>query len=187
MRRNSLAVRAGVAVLPLALLLAACASRGALPHDAEDPVTEDPVTAVEHALDALHAAASAADGDRYFALFTADAVFLGTDATERWTIDEFRAYAEPHFSAGRGWTYTPRDRHVFIDATGTTAWFDERLDNENYGEVRGTGVLRRTGPTDSDGPGGSDTPWRIAQYNLAFPVPNDLAGDLVERIRAAHQ
>ncbi len=165
-----------IVVLPLVLFLAACASRG---RDSPDPTV-----AVEHTLGALHAAASAADGDRYFALFTADAVFLGTDAIERWTIDAFRAYAEPHFSAGRGWTYTPLDRHVFIDPTGTTAWFDERLDNDSYGEVRGTGVLRRTGPAD---PNGSDTPWRVAQYNLAFSVPNELAGDLVKRIRESQR
>ena len=128
---------------------------------------------VEAVLDELHQAASEADGERYFALFAPEAVFYGTDAAERWSVDEFRAYAEPHFSEGNGWTYVATERHVFLDDSGDTAWFDERLQNEKYGEVRGTGVLRRMAGS-----------WRIAQYNLAFPVPNDLAADLVERVRA---
>ncbi|MFG0317980.1 MAG: nuclear transport factor 2 family protein [Planctomycetota bacterium JB042] len=130
--------------------------------------------AVAAVLDDFHAAAAAADGRRYFSHFAPDGVFLGTDATERWSVPEFRAYAAPYFDAGRGWTYVATERHVGLSADGGTAWFDERLHNEKYGEVRGSGALRRIGET-----------WRIAQYNLAFPVPNDLAPDLVERIRAA--
>lgn len=126
---------------------------------------------VEATLDQLHAAASAADEERYFACFAADGVFFGTDATERWSVAEFRAYAHPHFSRGKGWTYQPRDRHVFVQ--GDVAWFDERLDHASYGELRGTGVLRREAGT-----------WKIVQYNLAFPIPNDLADEIVARIRA---
>ena len=51
-------------------------------------------------LDALHVAASKADGERYFALFAPDAVFLGTDATERWTLEEFKNYAGERFKTG---------------------------------------------------------------------------------------
>ena len=161
------------ALLALLLVPAALACRSA-PETARRG-EGDPETAAEAAatLDALHAAAARADGAAYFALFASDAVFLGTDAAERWTVDEFRAYAEPFFSKGQGWTYTPTERHVFVDSSGDTAWFDERLDNAKYGEVRGSGVLvRRNGE------------WLVAQYNLAFPVPNSLAPDLVERIRA---
>ena len=54
-------------------------------------------------LDDWHRAASAADTERYFGHFTADAIFIGTDASERWTVEQFRAYARPHFDAGKGW------------------------------------------------------------------------------------
>ena len=37
-------------------------------------------------LDQLHAAAAKADGPTYFGLYTPDAVFIGTDATERWSL-----------------------------------------------------------------------------------------------------
>lgn len=123
-------------------------------------------------LDALHQAASEADGDRYFALFAEEGVFHGTDATERWTVEEFKAYALPFFEQGRGWTYTPTERHVYVSAGGSTAWFDERLENAGLGETRGTGVLVLR-----------DGTWKVAQYNLTIPVPNSLAGEFVARIR----
>jgi len=132
---------------------------------------------IAETLDRLHQAASAADGPTYFALFTPDAVYRGTDATELWTLTEFRAFAEPYFSQGRGWTYVPRQRHISIAPTdcACVAWFDEILDSESYGTSRGTGVLVR----------GDDGTWRIAYYALTFPIPNALARDMTARIRAA--
>lgn len=123
-------------------------------------------------LDDFHAAAAAADGPRYFGHFAADGVFLGTDATERWTVDEFRAYARPHFDAGRGWTYRVTARHVAVDSGGAYAWFDEALENAKLGACRGSGVLRREAGV-----------WRIVHYNLTIPVPNALALEVAEQIR----
>ncbi len=129
--------------------------------------------AVGAVLDAFHRAASEADGDRYFGFFAEDAVFLGTDASERWSVEAFEAFARPYFSTGRGWTYTPQDRHVVIGADGATAWFDELLSNDAYGTCRGSGVLLLTG-----------SGWRIAQYNLSIPIPNELAAEIVALIGA---
>ena len=94
--------------------------------------------AVEGVLESLHRNASNADGEAYFALFASGSWFLGTDATERWTIEEFRAYAEPYFAQGRGWTYTLSEgrRQIEFSLDGTVAWFDEVLDNESLGECR---------------------------------------------------
>ena len=132
---------------------------------------EDEVGAV---LDRLHATASAADGVAYFDLYTPDARFIGTDATERWSLEEFRAYAEPHFSAGRGWTYEPTARTVSIAEIDCrcVAWFDEVLESASYGTVRGSGVLRLT-----------DDGWKVSQYVLSFAVPNDDAEAVVDVIR----
>ena len=65
---------------------------------------ENAVAAIDEVLDAFHDAASKADGASYFSLFAEDAVFIGTDAAERWSVDEFKAFAEPYFSEGRGWS-----------------------------------------------------------------------------------
>jgi ketosteroid isomerase-like protein len=127
--------------------------------------------AIDHVLDDFHRAASDADEARYFGHMSADAVFIGTDAGERWTVDKFREYAHPHFAAGKGWTYTPRDRKVALH--GDVAWFDELLDNAKYGECRGTGVLRR-----------ENGRWKIVQYSLSIPIPNEVAGDVVKMIRS---
>ena len=128
--------------------------------------------AVRNVLERFHGAAAKADGATYFACFAPDAIFTGTDATERWTVPQFRAFCEPYFSKGKGWTYVATERNVFLAPDLRTAWFDESLDNESYGNVRGSGVLRLDGER-----------WRITQYVLSIPVPNDLAGDLVKRIR----
>ena len=139
------------------------------------PVVEAETASVERVLDAMHAAASAADGEAYFASFTADGRFIGTDATERWSLPEFRAYAMPYFSQGKGWTYRPVTRAVTIAPIDCrcVAWFDEVLDNDAYGTTRGSGVLRLT-----------DDGWKIEQYVLSFAVPNDKARAVVDVIKA---
>src|SRR5262245_23205802 len=132
--------------------------------------TQAEAEAIKVVLDDWHAAAAAADGPRYFGHMAADAVFLGTDASERWPLAEFRSFCEPYFARGVGWTYEPRERHVSV--RDDLAWFDERLWNEKYGMCRGTGVLRH----ESDG-------WRIVHYSLTLLVPNELAPDVVAIIR----
>jgi hypothetical protein len=138
--------------------------------------TADDRTEAEKAVDALlsslHRAASDADGDLYFSLFAEGAIFMGTDATERWSVEEFRAFAEPYFSEGRGWNYSTTERHIYVAGDGATAWFDEMLWNETYGTCRGTGVLVH-----------AKHGWRIAQYNLSIPLPNDVARELTIRIK----
>lgn len=128
---------------------------------------------VSATLDRFHTAASEADGATYFSLFADNGVFIGTDKSERWPLAEFKAFAEPLFAAGRGWTYAMTERHIDFSPDGKTAWFDELLQNEAYGTSRGTGVLTLIGDD-----------WKITQYHLTFPMPNDLAGDFTTRIKA---
>lgn len=162
-----------VLVAVLFLVPAACAPADDTTDGALNVAdTRAAAAAAEVSLDRFHHAASEADGETYFGLFAEDGVFLGTDATERWTVEEFRAYAMPYFSQGRGWTYTPVERHVTISDDASVAWFDERLENEGLGETRGSGVLVRRGGT-----------WKVAQYNLTIPVPNELASEVVRLIR----
>lgn len=112
-------------------------------------------------LDDFHDAAAHADETRYFAHFAPSGVFLGTDATERWDVPAFRAYAHPFFAKGKGWTYKVVRRSVDFAKSGDVAWFDEELLGERAGPCRGSGVLVRDGGR-----------WLVAQYNLAFTIPN---------------
>lgn len=150
-------------------VLVACTTpeSGADPADPAVDVERERA-AVDRVLSDLHRLASEGNFDAYFELLTDDAVFMGTDATERWSVEDFRSFA----AASPGWTYHMTQRHVFVAADGRTAWFDERLDNARYGDTRGTGVLVKT-----------DAGWKIAQYHLTIPMPNALAGEFVERIR----
>ena len=142
------------------------------PLGAESYAPPDPRFAVEATLDRFHIAAAVADEKEYFDLIAPVGVFLGTDATERWDRESFRAFAKPYFDQGKGWAFSPRDRHVALSAGGDVAWFDELLDSASYGECRGTGVLEKIGGE-----------WKIQQYHLTIPIPNALAKEVVERIR----
>lgn len=133
----------------------------------------DDRVAIGAVLDDLHLQASKADGDAYFALFSEGAVFIGTDVSERWPIDVFQKYALERFATGVGWTYSVTERHIDLAKGGDVAWFDEVLWNENYGTTRGTGVLVREG-----------CGWKIAQYHLTIPIPNDLAAEMAGKIKA---
>jgi ketosteroid isomerase-like protein len=131
----------------------------------------DPKVAVGKVLDDWHQAAAVANEPRYFAFFTPDAVFMGTDGEERWTVTEFREWSKPYFSKGKAWSFKSVSRNVFLSKDGQVAWFDEALDTPNLGPARGSGVLVK----DAAG-------WKIAQYNLSVPIPNDLMGEVTNRI-----
>jgi uncharacterized protein (TIGR02246 family) len=138
-----------------------------------DAAPTDPTAAVNAVLEDWHKAAAQADEARYFSHFTPDAVYLGTDGSERWTRDEFRAWAKPYFTKGKAWSFTAVSRHVSFSKDGTVAWFDEALSTPNMGPARGSGVLVKDGEA-----------WKIAQYNLSVPIPNDLMKDFKARIES---
>ena len=127
-------------------------------------------------LDAFHAAAAGADEAAYFGLFHPDGVFVGTDATEVWSVEAFRAYAHPHFEKGKAWTMVPdaAGRRIRVSADGQTAWFYEPLQHEKYGALRGSGTLVR----------GAAGTFQVAQYVLSFAVPNDRADAVIEALLA---
>lgn len=70
---------------------------------------------VHRVIDGWHAAAARGDAGEYFGAMADDAVFLGTDATERWPLEAFREFASPYFgrtdddgAARPAWVYVPR-------------------------------------------------------------------------------
>jgi hypothetical protein len=155
---------------PLALTLIALAAAG--PRAAAQTADGMFATgAVASVLDGFHAAAAAADEEKYFAALAPDAVFLGTDATERWTKDEFQKFAHPYFAKGKAWTYKATSRWISFAPDRQVAWFDELLESPHLGKCRGSGVLVLHAGA-----------WKIEQYNLSIPIPNDLADSVVKRI-----
>jgi len=131
---------------------------------------------IAKSLNNFHQAAADANTELYFDLLADNAIFLGTDATERWTKQSFKQFVAPYFLKGQGWLYVPSDRHITLLDDGVTAFFDEALHNKSYGQTRGSGVLVKT-----------KQGWKIAQYNLSIPMPNVLAKTLVKQIKAHHE
>ena len=110
-------------------------------------------------LDRWHHAAAEADHDAYIGAMTANGVYIGTDATERWTTAEFSTWSKPWFDRKRTWNFRAVDRHIDLASDNLTAWFDELLDTQ-MGLCRGSGVLVKQAGA-----------WKIAQYVLSPPFP----------------
>ncbi|MCS6181055.1 nuclear transport factor 2 family protein [Shewanella baltica] len=124
--------------------------------------------AAAQVLDLLNQYSSDADWDKYFALYRKDGIFIGTDASERWGMAEFEHYSRPT----KGWRYDLTERHLI--QYGDVILFDELLNSPAYGVSRGTGTLIKT-----------DGYWKIAQYHLSFPIPNEIAKQITTEIKAA--
>lgn len=124
--------------------------------------------AAAQVLDLLNQYSSDADWDKYFALYRKDGIFIGTDASERWGMAEFEHYSRPT----KGWRYDLTERHLIQH--GDVILFDELLNSPAYGVSRGTGTLIKT-----------DGYWKIAQYHLSFPIPNEIAKQITAEIKAA--
>ncbi|MEO7209301.1 MAG: nuclear transport factor 2 family protein [Chitinophagaceae bacterium] len=127
--------------------------------------------AIAAMLDSFNTAAANADYTTYFNFYTDDAIFTGTDATERWNKQEYMAWAKPYFDKKTTWHFTALERHIYFDKTGNLAWFDELL-NTQMKICRGSGVVVKQGDA-----------WKVQQYILSTTIPNELI-DSVTKIKA---
>jgi hypothetical protein len=160
--RHSLSAVISAALGSTNLLKATVVSLALLP---DMSLADNQRAAIDALIDGLHQDAHEGNFHTYFDRYTPDAVFLGTDKSERWTIDQFKVYAEPAFEDGHGWTYSVKERNW--EGEGSTRWFDEVLLNEKLGHCRGTGVVELI-----------DGEWKIAHYALTMLVPNEIAANV---------
>ena len=126
---------------------------------------DDQRASIDDLLNGLHRDAHEGNFQSYFARYSSNAIFLGTDKNERWNIQEFKSYAKPAFDDGHGWTYRVIERNW--EGDGDMRWFDEILYNEKLGHCRGTGVVQLI-----------NNEWKIAHYALTMLVPNSIAVDV---------
>ncbi len=117
---------------------------------------------INNLIDSWHKAAAEADAKIFFGTMAQDAIYIGTDSTERWTKSEFEAFAKPFFERGKAWDFKPIERGVYFAADKNTAWFDETLQTW-MGVCRASGVLTKS----------SENKWQIAHYHLSVTVPNE--------------
>ena len=151
-------------ILFLLLLVTACADPGKQAASG-NAVEAKQIAAI---LDSFNVAAAKADFNTYFGFYTEDAIFTGTDATERWNKKQFMEWARPIFARGRAWDFKALQRNIYFDETGKLAWFDELL-NTQMKICRGSGVLVKEGGA-----------WRVKQYILSTMVPNDLLDTVIK-------
>ncbi len=156
MRQSSKPITLIVAVL--SILYCACSSP-VHPSPTIDIVNEK--KQIIAMLDSFNLAAAKADYNGYFNFYAEDAIFTGTDATERWDKAAFMAWAKPIFDKGRAWDFKAMERNIYFDKTGKLAWFDELL-NTQMKICRGSGVLVKEGDS-----------WKLKQYILSTTIPND--------------
>jgi len=112
----------------------------------------------------------------YFDKIARDGVYIGTDRTELWTRDEFKAWSKKYFDAKSAWTFKATRRNVYASADKSLIWFDELLDTKNMGPAMASGVLRKT-----------KTGFEIVHYQLSLAVPNAVNDQVVGIIKAHEQ
>jgi hypothetical protein len=110
--------------------------------------------------------------EKYFACFTPNARFLGTQAGDNWNMTEYKRYLVPMYNSGRQIIpIRPQEGSRKISVSPPFASFDEVLLGCDAGgalrsELRGSGSMVYDGAQQA---------WRIALYHLSVPIPNDAA------------
>lgn len=132
-------------------------------------------TAIHTFINNWHLAAAQANAAGFFGAMADDAVYIGTDATERWTKTEFESFAKPYFDRGKAWDFKPYDRDLHVSKSGQMVWFSELLTTW-MGVCRGSGVLEKT-----------RNGWKIKQYHLSVTVPNDVIKDFISLVENFNQ
>lgn len=107
----------------------------------------------------------------YFDKIAKDGVYIGTDKTEHWRRDEFKAWAKPYFKRKSAWAFKAQRRNVYFSGDRSIIWFDEVLDTQ-MGVCQASGVMRRKGER-----------FEIVHYQLSMAVPNGVGGQVTRLIK----
>ena len=107
----------------------------------------------------------------FFDKIAPDGVYIGTDKTERWRRDEFKAWARPHFKRKSAWAFKSKRRHINFSKDKSIIWFDELLDTQ-MGICQASGVMRRKGRS-----------FEIVHYQLSMAIPNEVGSQVTGLIR----
>jgi hypothetical protein len=109
----------------------------------------------------------------YFDKIAPNGIYIGTDKTELWNREQFKAWAKRFFDRKSAWSFKATKRNVYMSPDKKIIWFDELLDTQ-MGVCQASGVIRKT-----------DTGFELEHYQLSIAVPNDVA-DKVTKIVKEH-
>lgn len=116
---------------------------------------------ISNLIDKWHKDATSANLEDYFGAMSKNAIYIGTDPTERWSKEEFYQFCKPYFDKGTTWNFIPFDRKIYCSADTNTIWFDELLDTW-MGVCRGSGVIVK-----------EKGKYKISHYHLSVTIKND--------------
>ena len=122
--------------------------------------------AINTVLNFWHKNAAEANFENYFNSMSDKSIFIGTDASENWSLQEFKDFSKPFFDQGKAWDFTSLERNIYVYDNGELAWFDELLDTW-MGVCRGSGVVIK-----------NEGNWEIEHYVLSLTIPNDNIRDV---------
>ena len=108
-----------------------------------------------------HQNAANSNLEAYIDFMDSTCIYVGTDATEKWTKDEFEIFCKPYFDKKKTWDFKSIDRTLTLDQNQSTAWFYEILQT-HMGTCRGSGVLKY-----------KNQQWKLQQYILSLAIPNE--------------
>ena len=82
--------------------------------------------------------------------------------------NRFSSFCKAVFRERKSLEFTAIERHIFLDAKGKIAWFDELLSTQMK-ICRGSGVLEKVGKE-----------WKIKHYVLSMTIPNENVDEVVK-------
>ena len=107
----------------------------------------------------------------YFDKIAPHGIYIGTDKTELWNRDQFKAWAQRAFEKKSAWSFKAVKRNVYMSADKKFVWFDELLDTQ-MGPCQASGVIRKT-----------DKGLEIEHYQLSIAIPNELAKQVTKLVK----
>ncbi|MES2129507.1 MAG: nuclear transport factor 2 family protein [Pseudomonadota bacterium] len=109
----------------------------------------------------------------YFDKMAKNGVYIGTDKSELWSRDEFKAWAKRFFDKGKAWSFKSTKRNIYFSPDKHYVWFDEQLATQ-MGVCQASGVIHNTGKG-----------FEIEHYQLSMAVPNEVNDKVVSLIKEA--
>ena len=107
----------------------------------------------------------------YFDKIAPNGIYIGTDKTEVWNREQFKAWAKRFFERKSAWSFKSVKRNVYLSPDKKFIWFDELLDTQ-MGPCQASGVIRKT-----------DKGFEIEHYQLSIAIPNDVADKVSKMVK----
>jgi hypothetical protein len=107
----------------------------------------------------------------YFDKIAPNGIYIGTDKTELWNREQFKAWAKRFFERKSAWSFKAVKRNIYMSPDKKFIWFDELLDTQ-MGPCQASGVMRKT-----------DKGFEIEHYQLSIAIPNEVADKVSKMVK----